>query len=646
MQSMGAVAIAPLRFSFPGATANVHLTSCKRWERAYIGIRFWYMIKERTNLSHHNRFQGEQAHAMRRLAILMLTAAFAILFGGLHSLATAAPGMTSQAMKPTAIDAPATDNRNAINTANDHLATPRQTAPITRTLLLTDTVLLTDTGLLTGVAAIRAATPLTIANVITDHTPLTATPGITTTLPITGSPPITGTEEFTNAPASGDEAMETPRDEVLEGTILVNRTASNVRFFVEGETYQLDAGRSVGLDLPRLTAVLNLYNCDANTPETEASCYWDPYLIDQNGFYEIVTGAEEGLTVDLTLREVGAPPANQVWIQNRSGTNEVVVYRNQNYEIAPSAIQEFSVEDDELPTFFIRSCVEANGENACEWAPAVVEAGFYYALNRVETAGGVPGSTVVELTLLPIAGEGQIGAEEVAKTTPPQLTCRLQVPALNVRSGPGLEYLIVSKVRSNGEDAATVLVEGRDEPGQWLAVNEHVAPGGWITASPNYITCDGDISLLPVVEIKDGRLAPTPVPAATPAPAADEAVGEAAPGDGETGADAGAEPGSTELPTAPAGLALLQVRNGFDRNIRFTLDQKFRPEPGPSEYDLKPGEELQITVYPGIVAFSVSSPWNGLSDNAEVMLEEDESKLLWLTFTLDPDGSGNWNLQF
>jgi hypothetical protein len=595
---------------------------------------------------------------MRRLAILTLTAAFAILFGGLHSLATAAPGMTSQAMKPTAIDAPPTRyNPNAMHTTGDNLTAPRQTAPITRTALITDVVLLTDTGplsgaalltdtgLLTGVAAIKIALPLTVANTVTDSAPLTGTPEITTT------PPVTGADEITNAPPTGDEAdkaMETEYNEVLEGTILANRTPFNVRFFVEGETYLIESSRSIGLDLPRPTAILNLYNCDANTPETEASCYWDPYLIDQNGFYEIITGAEEGLTVDLTLREVGEPPANQVWIQNRSRANEVVVYRNQNYELAPSAIQEFSVENDELPTFFIRSCVEANGENACEWTPAVVDAGFYYALSQVETAGGVPGSTVIELALIPIAGEGQTGAEEVAKTTPPQLTCRLQVPALNVRSGPGLEYLILSKVRSNGEEAATVLVEGRDEAGQWLAVNEHVAPGGWITASPNYITCDGDINLLPVVEISDGRLAaPTPVPATpVPAPAADDAVGEVAPaGDEGTTANAGSAT-DAGLPAAPAGLALLQVRNGFDRDIRFTLDQKFRPEPGPSEYDLKPGEEMQIIVYPGIVAFSVSSPWNSLGDNAEVMLEEDESKPLWLTFTLDPDGSGNWNLQF
>ena len=395
--------------------------------------------------------------------------------------------------------------------------------------------------------------------------------------------------------------------------------------------------------------MLNLYNCDANTPETEAACYWDPYLIDQNGFYEIVNGEEEGLMVALTLREAGEPPANQIWIQNRSGVTEVVVYRNQNYELPPATIQEFSVEGDELPTFFIRSCVEAGEESACEWAPAVVDPGFYYALRQVETAGGLPSSTVVELTLIPIAGEGQVGAEEVAKTTPPQLTCQLKVPALNVRSGPGLEYLIISKVRSNGDEAATVLVEGRDEPGQWLAVNERVASGGWITGNPSYISCDGDISLLPVAEITDGRLAPTPAPVVeTPAaPATDQVTaGEASPDAAGEASDGAAQAESNDLPQPPAGLALLQVRNGFDRDIRFTLDQKFRPEPGPSEYDLRPGEEISLVVYPGVVAFSASSPWNGLSDNAEIAIEEDQSKLLWVTFVLDPDGSGNWNLQF
>jgi hypothetical protein len=89
-----------------------------------------------------------------------------------------------------------------------------------------------------------------------------------------------------------------------------------------------------------------------------------------------------------------------------------------------------------------------------------------------------------------------------------QMLCTLLVPVLNVRSGPGLQYEIIAKVRGTETEVGTVLIIGRDVTFEWLAVDEVVAPGGWITGSANFVACDGAISDLPVAEITDGRLAP------------------------------------------------------------------------------------------------------------------------------------------
>ena len=526
-------------------------------------------------------------------------------------------------------------------------------------------------------AAATATNPLTVTIPLTTGVAVTTTPAATNTGTVTntgpgaaGSNAVTTTVSVSEtqpilaptatpipsgeAPAAGvaDSATDTAPVEaeegVLEGTIVANRSDASVRFFVEGQLFTLDPRRSIGLDLPRVSAVLNLYNCDAATPETQAGCYWDPYLLQREGFYEIITGAEGGEAVSLMLREAGAPEGDEIWIQNRTGRVETVVYRSETFELTPASVQEFTVGADEMPTFFLRSCVEADDEIVCEWLPVVAETGVYYSLTLIETAGGLPGSTVSMLELKPVLTGN---AAEVIET-PPQALCTLQVPTLNVRSGPGLEYEIVTKIRGTETEPATVLVTGRNPVGDWLAVDERVAKGGWITSSNSYIACDGDLGSLPETAVTDGRLAPTPIPvaeaaadvaAAPPADGATDGEAPAADGAAEEGADAQSTPQVTE---PPDGLALLIINNVFDYEVRFTLDQRFRVEPAPSEVDLQPGESTSIVIYPDFISFSVSSAWNSMSGNADFYMEPDQSRTLWLIFIPDPDGSGQWILQY
>lgn len=485
--------------------------------------------------------------------------------------------------------------------------------------------------------------PLTTIQVLTD-TEVTDTQNNedTTVVPANGDDPDDITAAQTDATAANDAAYALP----IEGTIIANRTDGTIRFFVEGATYELDALRSIGLELPRVTAVLNLFNCDADIPETTEGCFWDPYLLDRDGFYEIVTGTDTGNLVGFTLQPAGSPPISQIWLQNRTGNREVIFYQDEEVELPPAAVREFASASDVPAIFYLRSCLALPDRTVCEWIPADVEPGFYYALEETIIPGNLPNSEIVALELRPVLSKDGDTVE-----TPPQVTCRLQVPALNVRSGPGLAYQIIGKIRGTVAEPGQLSAVGRNAPGEWLAVDERVAAGGWVIADPNFVQCNGDINALPVTEITDGRLAPTPVPAAPPPAEPPVVAADPENGDSEEDAETTTEE-TTEEPTTPAplsippGLSLLIINNGFEQEIRFTLDQIHRVEVGPSEYDLQPGESISLLVYPGQIAFSASSPWRGLSGNADFEMLEDESRTLWIAFIPDPDGSGDWLLQY
>ncbi|MFN8470352.1 MAG: hypothetical protein U0X20_32660, partial [Caldilineaceae bacterium] len=131
--------------------------------------------------------------------------------------------------------------------------------------------------------------------------------------------------------------------------------------------------------------------------------------------------------------------------------------------------------------------------------------------------------------------------------------------------------------------------------------------------------------------------------AEAPSETTTDATAEAAPAEGE--ATAAEEP--TPAPAIPDGQARLTVYNQFDRVIRFTMDQKYRSQlDSPTgEWDLEPGQSVSMLVFPGMVPYSVSSPWNELGGNANLNLNPNEDRALYLTFIPDPDGSGDWVLQ-
>jgi len=494
-----------------------------------------------------------------------------------------------------------------------------------------------------------------------DSSPLsTVTPTTVPTLSLTATlnTPLTAT---LTAPANSAP---------LEGTILANRSTVVARFFLEGQTSQLSAGRSQGITLPRTTSVLSLFNCAGDLTDDTAGCFWDPYLIQQNGFYEIYDSATAGTPAKLMLREAGTPPTGQVWIQNRTGQSESVVFKEDVYQIEPSAVQEFPVSVGVPAILYVRSCLTIDNQSACEWAPKSLDAGVYYAMVEVDTPGSQSGSTRSTIDLRPVVGES--GESEDAATAEvaavaPSFVCSVVVPALNVRSGPGLQYDIIGKVRTTDGSAVLVNVTGRSTDSEWLTVDPSIADNGWINNSSSFITCSGDVMSLPVI---DTPATPTPLPEVVEQPPVTDTTGNvpeavatsepSTPGQttpdqtvpGQSAPDQSAEPiadsstitPTSTAPTVPAGQSLLIVNNGFAHDIRFTLDQMYRVQEGPSEFDLAPGASISIVVFPGQVPFTASSPWSGLSGNASVMLDHDQSKTLWLRFELQP--GGGWDFHF
>ena len=544
---------------------------------------------------------------------------------------------------------------------NNTSGQPSQSAPPDISMVATQGI--SNTSAISDASSISSTLALTLPALISDTLALTISVPLTISSPLTSTESISETGEST-ATASSDAAYSS----IISGTIIANRTEQQALFFVEGATYLLDPLRSIGLQLPRSTAAVNLYNCDARTPEDQKTCFWDPYLLTKDGFYEIVSGNEAGKVVNLVLREAGSPPTNKVYIQNRTGKSEKIFFGSQEVEIQPASIKEFEVPDSTPSLVYLHNCVTLDGQTACEWAPRTAIPGLYYGLVEKVVPGSEPNSQVVSIELQEVLTAGtdsssgdksggdnttanSSSTQETPQAASPQVVCRTLVPALNVRSGPGLQYTIIQKVRIGGSDPASVIAVGRDESGQWLAVDDRIAPGGWVIASSNFMQCEGDTNALPITKPTIAELQPTPTASqqsntAQQTNSAQQAETAPSEGNGDTTTpteETAATPESSG-PTIPEGYALLVVNNGFENTMRFTLDQRYRMELGPSEFDLPPGGSISIVVIPGQIAFTASTP--GHSGNADFTLEKDQTRVLWLTFVTDPGSPGQWILQY
>ena len=327
----------------------------------------------------------------------------------------------------------------------------KNSAPPPQSSVLRQTDTVTDTGTATLPSAeVVSATAPTLLDTIIEAT-ADQEAAESTDSEVSAQPDVVSTESVstesvsTELPSSQPALTDAAYAEAIDGTVVANRTSASVTFFVEGELYRLAPLRSLGIQLRRNPAPLNMFNCDADTPENESTCFWDPYLVEADGFYEVFNKSSEGAPLQLVLQAAGTPPSDRIWIQNRSGQRETLVFDNKLFELPPATVQEFEVAESSEVDFYRRSCISVAGETACEWIPQRIQTGFYYALSEITAVGGIANSEISTADIQPILAQDGDVIEQ-----PRQIVCQVQVDKLNVRSGPGLNYLIVTSILLNG----------------------------------------------------------------------------------------------------------------------------------------------------------------------------------------------------
>ncbi|MCB0111540.1 MAG: SH3 domain-containing protein, partial [Caldilineaceae bacterium] len=128
-------------------------------------------------------------------------------------------------------------------------------------------------------------------------------------------------------------------------------------------------------------------------------------------------------------------------------------------------------------------------------------------------------SSPVTTTGVDIRLDGTVAPVQQATTQAP--SCRVVVNALNLRSGPGTVY--VPPIGTLILDQMLIPI-GRDGEAKWLQVNVGGAGQvGWVAADPNFIACNLDRSLLPIVSAP-----PTPMPTPISIPIQELTVGDRA----------------------------------------------------------------------------------------------------------------------
>lgn len=475
--------------------------------------------------------------------------------------------------------------------------------------------------------------------------PITATGQITPTTGVTAT--LTATLTATPTPASQLPIVELLPDEVLTGTVVHNRSDVSVFFFLGNDLYQLPADRGVGLAMARPLAALTLFSCAAEVTD-DPTCDWVSYPIRRSALYEISADAAVPGQANLQLALASAPPLDVAQIQNRTGAESTIVREDELLIIANTSTIVLDGLDETGGVVSLPRCLQTNSQRICEWLPTPLQGGIYYTLFEERGPSGINGVTIVQGRLNPLLmQEVLMTPTPTPEPEPVGIQCQAQIPSLNVRSGPGTSFSVISKLRPAEENRGQVLAVGRTADGEWLAVDPRIAEGGWVANVARWLVCEGDINDLPVMA-EGGQPAPIlsqPAPSATPAPPpAEEAAAE------EAAAEEAAElPSETNASLEPGPeQALLIATNAFDQPIRFTLDAALHglPEGTPSEYDLEPGKSLRFVIRAGRVQFSASTAWRNGAGNANFELGEGASRELFLRFEPSINNADQWEMRF
>ncbi len=202
---------------------------------------------------------------------------------------------------------------------------------------------------------------------------------------------------------------------------------------------------------------------------------------------------------------------------------------------------------------------------------------------------------------------------------PPTPTPRLallsvNIPVLNVRQGPGLQYRPVGQLRQG--DGVEIVGRTDTPAGRWWQIRfDQAADGlGWVSANPGFVTVI-NTDVVPAVSIAAAPLAgPTEAPSPTPTPT------------------------PTLSPTpirpvirAPAGQTLLIVSNRSLANKPALLTLSGgKSVGGGKEIDVPAGSEVQMVLEPDFYRALWSSPFRNFVRGADFTAVAGKVMVMWI----------------
>jgi len=177
-----------------------------------------------------------------------------------------------------------------------------------------------------------------------------------------------------------------------------------------------------------------------------------------------------------------------------------------------------------------------------------------------------------------------------ATSTPAIARLTVNTPALNVRSGPGVQYNPIGQLVQN--DQVEIIGQANSGQGQWWQIAFTSAPGGagWVSADPNLVSAL-NTEAIPIVA---APALPTATPTAPPTPTATTIVPAATvirPPDGKT-------------------LLIISNRSTLNQPARLTLSGG-KSVGGGKEFDPPPNGEIEVVLEPDFYRALWSSPARG-----------------------------------
>lgn len=315
----------------------------------------------------------------------------------------------------------------------------------------------------------------------------------------------------------------------------------------------------------------------------------------------------QSILVQATASDPAGVTRMELWVNNRQ-VDEVVSQLAQN---VPSMTAAFKWTAEMPGTYLIE--MRAYNQNGLTSTITVTE---LVAFGDQPTSTSTPTNTPTP-TITPLPPPPTSTPEPTASPTPtpvpPTPTPRLallavNVPVLNVRSGPGTQYSVIGRLEQG--DGVEIVGQIDTPEGRWWQIRFDSEAGdlGWVAAGPAFGTAI-NTDVIPVVS---APVVPSPVPASTSAPT------------------------PTATPTvpvirAPAGKTLLIVSNRSLANkpARLTLSGG-KSVGGGKEIDVDANSQVEIVLEPDFYRALWSSPFRSFTRGADFTAIPGKVMVMWI----------------